>query len=138
MTNRIPLFLIVVNLSCAAVPTTAPATAPDSRPTTMPADPMRKVELDLSRLDKNGLRGPADGKVAVAYEFKIPNTPECKRQVRAIDRTVQFMPGSRGRIDTGRGECLCIGSTHQKNFRHVLRRLAALPYVERIIECHFE
>jgi len=97
-----------------------------------------RLELDLSRVDSNGLRGPVDGKVAVAYEFSIPDTEECRREVTAIDPTVQFMPGSRGRIGAGQGECLCIGSTHQKAFRSVLANLAALPYVDRIIECHFE
>lgn len=101
-------------------------------------DAGRKVEFDLTRLDAEGLRGPADGKVAVSYEFCIPNTDECKAQVKAIDHTVQFMPGSRGRIGASKQECLCIGPTHQKNFRHVLRALASLAYVRRIIECHFE
>jgi len=112
--------------SCAAPES---AVKPDARP---------KIEVDLSRLDADGLRGPADGKVAVSYEFRIPNTEACKAQVKAIDSTVQFMPGSRGRIGAGKGECLCIGSTHQRRFREVLHALAELPYVDRIIECHFE
>ncbi len=33
---------------------------------------MQKVELDLARLDADGLRGPPDGKVSVSYEFCIP------------------------------------------------------------------
>jgi hypothetical protein len=97
-----------------------------------------KVELDLDALDSAGLRGPADGKVAVAYEFAIPNTPACREEVRAIDRTVEFMAGARGRVNAGPAECLCIGSTHQPGYRSVLGRLAGLPYVRRIIECHFE
>jgi hypothetical protein len=59
------------------------------------------VELDLAQLDKDGLRGPPDGKVAVSYEFSIPNTNACKAEVKAIDPTIQFMPGSRGRIGEG-------------------------------------
>lgn len=101
-------------------------------------DPWRKVELDLQQLDKDGLRGPPDGKVAVSYEFCIPNTPECTEEVKGIDASVEFSPGSRGRIGAGTNECLCVGSTHQPNHREVLGRLAALPYVKRIIECHFE
>jgi hypothetical protein len=57
---------------------------------------------------------------------------------RAIDYTIQFMPGSRSRIGAGRQECLCIGSTHQKNFRQALPALAALLFVPRIIESQFE
>ena len=101
-------------------------------------DPWQKVEFDLSQLDADGLRGPPDGKVAMSYEFCIPNTAGCRKQVKSVDPTVQFMPGSRGRIGAASNQCLCIGSTHQRNWREVLKRLAALPYVERIIECHFE
>jgi hypothetical protein len=97
----------------------------------------KTVELDLTRLDKDGLRGPPDGKVAVSYEFCIPNTDTCKAEVKAIDPTIQFMPGSRGRIGAGKDECLCIGTT-QKDYRDILNRLAELQYVKRIIECHFE
>ena len=101
-------------------------------------DVWQKVEFDLTRLDADGLRGPPDGKVSLSYEFCIPNTDERKAEVKAIDRTVQLMSGSRGRIGAGKDQCLCIGFTHQENYREVLRALAELPYVERIIECHFE
>lgn len=116
-------------LLCSVSCTTTPPTPADSSP---------KIELDLHSIGPDGLRGPADGKVAVSYEFAIPNTEECRTEVRAIDPTVKFMPGSQGRIGAPKSSCLCIGSTHQPNYRDVLRRLAELPYVERIIECHFE
>src|SRR5690242_3111957 len=61
-------------------------------------DPASKIQFDLTTIAPDGLRGPADGKVAVAYEFVIPDTPEHREEVRAIDPSVQFMPGSRGRI----------------------------------------
>lgn len=98
----------------------------------------KKIEFELGRLDEAGLRGPPDGKVSLAYEFCIPDTDECKAQVKAIDRTVRIMCGSAGRIGAREDECLCIGETHQENYREVLRSLAQLPYIERIIECHFE
>lgn len=101
-------------------------------------DAWRKIEFDLTQLDANGLRGPPDGKVSVSYEFCIPNTPQCKAEVKAIDQTVQFMPGSRGRIGATKNQCLCIGSTHQNDYLGVLRALSELTYVDRIIECHFE
>ena len=97
-----------------------------------------KLALDLTALDAAGLRGPADGKVAVSYEFSIPDTPECRAAVVRIDHTVELMPGARGRIGSGPGEILCIGSTHQPDYAAVLASLAALPYVARIIECHHE
>lgn len=119
------LGVLVLCASCAGVP---PAASSDA---------WRKGELNLNQLDENGLRGPSNGKVSVAYEFCIPNRERCKAEVKAIDRTVQFMPGSPGRIGAGRNECLCIGATN-KDYRDVLRRLAELPYVNRIFECHFE
>jgi hypothetical protein len=101
-------------------------------------DPMKKVEIDLSKLDKTGLRGPANGKVSVAYEFAIPNTDACKKAVKKIDPSVKFHCGSRGRVGAGKDECLCIGETHGQDFRKILKSLAELAYVKRIIECHFE
>jgi hypothetical protein len=100
-------------------------------------NPWLKVELDLAEIDGNGLRGPQDGKVAISYEFAIPNTVQCKTEVRAIDASVQFMPGSVGRIGASKHESLCVGTTGP-DFRDVLGRLAELPYVQRIIQCHFE
>jgi hypothetical protein len=107
-------------------------------PSTPTPDLASKIQFDLTNIDPEGLRGPADGKVAVAYEFVIPDTPQHRDEVRAIDPSVQFMPGSRGRVGAGEGECLCVGSTHQAEWREVLRQLSELPYVNRIEECWFE
>ena len=114
----------------------AEAKKPKAKPKAQPAI-SKKIELDLTKLDKNGMRGPQTGKVLVAYEFCIPNTAKCKAQVKAIDKSVRFMPGSRGRIGARKDQCLCIGETGP-NYRTVLNKLAALPYVKRIIECHWE
>ena len=96
-----------------------------------------KIAFDLAGLGEEGLRGPPDGRRALAYEFCIPATPACRAEVATIDSTVQFMSAS-GRIGCSRDEWLCVGSTHQENFREALRRLAGLSYVERIDECFFE
>jgi hypothetical protein len=103
-----------------------------------PFDPRAKIELDLEALDADGLRGPPDGKVAVDYEFAIPDTPAAREVVTRIDPSVHFFPGSRGRIGAQPGECLCIGSTHQPRHREILIALARLPEIARIIECHHE
>ena len=103
-----------------------------------PFDPRAKIELDLEALDADGLRGPPDGKVAVDYEFAIPDTPAAREAVTRIDPSVELMPGSRGRIGAQPGECLCIGSTHQPRHREILLALARLPEIARIIECHHE
>ena len=103
-----------------------------------PLDPRAKIELDLEALDADGLRGPPDGKVAVDYEFVIPDTPAAREAVTRIDPSVHFFPGSRGRIGAKAGECLCIGSTHQPRHREILLALARLPEIARIIECRHE
>jgi len=104
----------------------------------VPAEALAKIEFDLGALDADGLRGPPDGKVSVSYEFVIPDSPAARGAVRRIDTSVEFMPGSRGRIGAQPGQCLCIGSTHQPRHRDVLVALARLPEVARIIECHHE
>ncbi len=122
------LFLILASLFFAGC----------SRQGQSPLDPRAKIELDLDALDADGLRGPPDGKVAVDYEFVIPDTPAAREAVTRIDPSVELMPGSRGRIGAKAGECLCIGSTHQPRHREILLALARLPEIARIIECHHE
>lgn len=98
---------------------------------------LAKIEFDLSALDADGLIGPPDGKVSVAYEFAIPDTEACRAEVLAIDPSIQISK-SRGRIGATADQCLCIGETHPPNPIEILHRLAELPYVERIARCWFE
>jgi hypothetical protein len=113
----------MVSLSCAG-----------SRP--LPADPATdaKIHLDLSKLDVEGLLGPANGKRAMGFEFCIPARGDCERQVREIDPRIAVQRGARGRIGCGEGQLLCVGSTHRTDYRRILQKLASLPYVERIEE----
>jgi hypothetical protein len=97
-----------------------------------------KVGLDLSRLDGRGLAGPADGKVALGYEFCIPAGAAYADEVRSIDPSLELMPGSRGRLGCGPGEVLCVGNTHQPDWRGVLGRLAGLAYIDSIAPFHGE
>ena len=98
----------------------------------------QKITFDISRLDESGLYGPPDGKRALSYEFCIPDTVQHRTEVKRIDQTVKFFAQSPGRIGCGESENLCIGSTHQEDFRGVLQRLAELTYVQRIDESFFE
>jgi len=99
---------------------------------------MPTIGFDLDRLDADGLAGPPDGKVAISYEFRIPDTPENRAAVRAIDPTIEIGAGPRGRVDAGPGFALCIGSTHQPRHREILVALAGLSFIERIAECFFD
>jgi len=99
---------------------------------------IEKITFDLDRINDEGLTGPSDGLRSVSYEFCIPDSAELKSQVASIDKTVKFYESSPGRIGCGANQLLCIGSTHQTQFRDVLTALSSLDYIERIDECFFE
>jgi hypothetical protein len=103
-----------------------------------PIGSQKKITFDLTSLDDEGLYGTANGKRALSYEFCIPDMERYKSKVKHIDSTLQCMSESPGRIGCGTYENLCIGSTHQKKFREVLRGLAELPYITRIDQSFFE
>lgn len=103
-----------------------------------PPEILRKIGFDLDGLDVDGLAGAADGKVSITYEFRIPDTPENRAVVKAIDPEIGISAGPRGRVDAGPGFALCIGSTHQPRHREIILALARLPFVERIARCVFE
>jgi hypothetical protein len=98
----------------------------------------QKITFDISKLDEHGLYGPPDGKRALSYEFCIPNTEQNRAEVERIDPTIKFFAESPGLIGCGKSENLCIGSTHQNDFKGILQRLAVLTYVQRIDESFFE
>jgi hypothetical protein len=100
--------------------------------------PSAEIQIDLSGVNAEGLRGPSNGLRAVHYEFCIPAGETYKSEVVRIDASAVFMPDSRGRIGCRAGEVLVVGNTHQPGYRQVLDRLASLPYIERIVEAHFE
>jgi hypothetical protein len=93
---------------------------------------IRKIHLDLAAINAEGLAGPPDGLHAVSYEFCIPATEAAVAEVQAIDPTVDIMRGARGRIGCRDDQFLCLGHTHQPDFRGVLVRLATLDYVAAI------
>jgi hypothetical protein len=125
--NRLPtgpgILMVAVLAGCASVfPRPLPST----------------IGVDLANVNRAGLRGPPGGLHAVHYEFCIPAGERHAEEVRSIDPTAQFMPGSRGRIGCARDQALVVGSTHQRSYRQVLERLAGLEYVNRIEESFFE
>jgi heat shock protein HslJ len=97
-----------------------------------------KIRFDVERLNAQGLIGPPDGLRALDYEYCIPDQPEVIRQVQAIDPTLQIQKGSPGRVGCDQNQLLCLGNTHQADFRSVLERLAALPFVTAIHQAFFE
>lgn len=100
--------------------------------------PSPKIGFDINALDKEGLIGEANAKVALDYEFCIPAHNSYINQVRQIDPSLKFHKKSRGRVGCGKDKWLCIGNTHQEYARLKLQRLAELTYVERIERTYFE
>jgi len=97
-----------------------------------------KIEFDLTAADDRGLIGPPDGLRAISYEFCVPDDSELLEEVRSIDANVEMQGSSPGRIGCGATEVLCLSHTAQSDYREVVEALAALDYVDRIIEAHFE
>lgn len=98
---------------------------------------LQKIRFNLSELDEEGLLGPEGGKVALDYEFCIPRREEYRKEVENIDPSLKVQEAP-GRIGCGREEYLCLGNTHQENFKEILYRLAQLEYVDRIEQAFFE
>jgi hypothetical protein len=84
---------------------------------------LQKIKFDIKRIDENGLVGPPDGKVLIAYTFRIPLERSKRKEIGKIDPSIRFFskPGS--------DQYTCIG---EGATQAVLLRLAGLPYIERI------
>jgi len=115
--------LLVRDRSAAAVPASAAKA---------------KILFDLDSLDSEGLRGPRDGLRALHYEYCIPDRPELVREATAIDPTLEIQHGSPGRSGCAQDALLCLGHTHQPDFRSVLNRLAGMAAIAEIRESFFE
>jgi hypothetical protein len=99
---------------------------------------LQKITFDLNTLNEDGLYGPPNGLRALDYEFCIPAQPQFAEEVKALDASLKIYPSSSGRIGCSREQYLCIGNTHQKNYRTVLLKLASLAYVEKIDQTFWE
>lgn len=98
----------------------------------------KKIRLDFKSLDAEGLKGSGGNKVSLNYEFCIPDSPKTWKEVRRIDKSATRQIGAKGRVGCSERQWLVIGSTHQKNYQHVLYQLASLPYVEQIQQTFWE
>ena len=96
-------------------------------------NPADKITFDLSAISPEGLIGDKtkNNLRSVSYEFCIPAKPATLKEVKAIDKTVQYSR-SRGRIGCNSNQYLCIGETHQPQWQTVLLKLTKLDYVKKI------
>lgn len=102
------------------------------------ATALAKIKFRLDDIRPDGLRGPDDGLVSVAYEFCVPNDEKIFAEVRKIAPGVAIHAGSKGRIGCGENQALCIGTTAGPDWRKELMEIAELGYVVEIAECYFE
>ncbi len=95
-----------------------------------------KMNFEFSKLDKNGLikkRG-----ISLAYEFCIPNNETYLDKIKEIDESISIYKSGSGRIGCSNNEILCIGETHNKDYKRILTQIAELEYVKSINESFFE
>jgi hypothetical protein len=97
-----------------------------------------KIKFPLDNINADGLRGHPDALLAVSYEFCIPASERVYQEVLRIDPSVNFNPGSRGRIGCAKDQALSIGQTHQDHWREILKELSSQTYIVEIRECFFE
>lgn len=99
---------------------------------------LAKIHLDLDSIGPDGLRGPAGGRGAVAYELCVPAGEPIYTELRRIDPALEIHEGSAGRIGCSPTQALVVGTTSGNYWRTKLESLAALPYVAEIREAQFE
>jgi hypothetical protein len=93
----------------------------------------RPIAFDMDDLDAEGRYTPSNGTPRhLTYEFCIPAGPEAMADVSATDPTALCTEVSPGTGGCREGEMLCVGNTRQRDFREVLQRLAAKPYIAEI------
>ena len=117
------LLLCLVHFSCA-------------NQKVLPPNP--KIDFDMNTIDKAGLIGPPNGKVALSYEFCIPAEDKYVQEVQQIDPSLRINKIAKGRVGCSKVEWLCIGNTHQEAAKKKIQQLAELSYVKRIQRAYFE
>jgi len=96
------------------------------------------IEFDITKLNQQGLYGPADGLRSLSYEFCIPAEEHYVSTVLNIDPEIKIYLQSPGRIACTQAEYLCMGDTYNKPYQKIFNDLADLSFIKRIIQSVFE
>ncbi|ACB53197.1 hypothetical protein cce_3849 [Crocosphaera subtropica ATCC 51142] len=91
-----------------------------------------KITFDISEISADGLIGSVDGLRYLSYEFCIPGNEQAVERIKTIDSTINIYRQSPGRINCQNNQYLCVGETHNKQWKEILLSIAKLDYVERI------
>jgi len=98
----------------------------------------KKIEFDVTKLNQQGLYGPADGLRSLSYEFCIPAEERFVSTILNIDPEIKIYRQSPGRIGCTQAEYLCMGDTYNKPYQKNFNDLANLSFIKRIIQSVFE
>ena len=93
------------------------------------------ILFDYTGIDDSGLR---HGEVAVDYEFCIPARADALSEINRIEPDARVLKKSKGRVGCTDEQWLCIINTRDPHWKKKLFAIAALPYVERIVETFYE
>ena len=96
-----------------------------------------KIKFKLSVFDKNGLTGDENNKVALDYEFCVPNTPEVLSTINEIDSSIKPLNG-KGRTKCAENHIIMIGNSYNKNIKKILCKLSQLEYITEINQVYWE
>ena len=99
-----------------------------------------KINFNLDNFTDDGaMKHPhKEDRGYISYEFCIPADDEHFKEVSSIDSTLALYKTSKGRSACSDKEWLCIGSSHQPNFKKVILALAKLSYIRKINETFWE
>ena len=103
-----------------------------------PVGTSAKIRFPLDGIRADGLSGPPDGLVSIDYEFCVPADAQVLAEIKRLDPSVRVSLVARGRIGRRDGQALCLGNTHQPDWRAILERLAARADIAEIRRCSFE
>jgi hypothetical protein len=123
------LFLIAMLISCSSSKDNANNLNVDCN--------TEKIKFKLVIFDKQGLIGEDNGKVALDYEFCIPNTPEVLNTINGIDSSIKPTK-SKGRTKCKEGYVLMMGNSYGKDIKRILCNLSQLDYITEINQVYWE
>lgn len=96
-----------------------------------------KIKFKLSIFDKNGLTGDENNKVALDFEFCVPNTPEILTTIKEIDSSIKPTKG-KGRTKCTDNAVLLTGNSYNKDIKKILCNLSQLEYITEINQVYWE
>jgi hypothetical protein len=105
---------------------------------TVDSTTLEKIKFNVDELNENELCGPPDGLRSLDCKFCIPFDEKYINEISSIDSSIKFHKGTCNSYDCEKGEYLCIGNTHQKDFKIVLIKLASLDFVTKIEQMFWE